>query len=61
MKEPEKDEFLRLPGLYRSWELHRVVIAGRRFRIEVAGSDETGAPLIAVYSAPLAETPEAGE
>lgn len=61
MNEPETKAFIRLPGLYRSWELHRVIIAWRRFRIEAAGRDETGAPLVAIYSAPIEETREAGE
>ena len=40
MREPDRDEFMRMPGVYRSWELHRVLIPGRRFRIEPAGRDE---------------------
>ncbi len=57
MREPERNEFIRMPGVYRSWELHRVLVPGRRFRIEAAGQDEDGAALIAVFSAPLdAET-----
>ena len=60
MREPDRDEFMRMPGVYRSWELHRVLVPGRRFRIEPAGRDEDGAPLIAVFSAALPVSGEPG-
>lgn len=43
------DEFLRLPGLFRRWELQDVVEAGPDFHFEEAGTASDGTPLIAVY------------
>ena len=53
MKEPERDDFLRLPGLYRAWELGEIMAPGRRYRIESAGLDAGGMALIAVFAAPV--------
>lgn len=43
------EEFLRLPGLFRRWELQDVVEAGPDFHFEKAGTTEDGTPLFAVY------------
>jgi hypothetical protein len=43
------EEFLRLPGLFRRWELQDVVQAGPDFHFEEAGATEDGTPLFAVY------------
>ena len=39
------DDFVRVPGLIRRWELEQVVTSGAEFRIEEAGelSDKTAA------------------
>ena len=47
---PDRDEeFLRLPGLFRRWELHEVVEAGPDFHFEEAGATDDGTPLFAIY------------
>jgi hypothetical protein len=43
------DEFLRLPGLFRRWELEQVVNPGTDFHLEEAGEASDGTPLFAVY------------
>ena len=43
------DEFVRLPGLFRRWEIERVLEAGQDFHIEEAGTASDGTPLFAVY------------
>lgn len=43
------EEFVRLPGLFRRWEIERVLAAGQDFHIEEAGSAADGTPLFAVY------------
>lgn len=47
--EPDSDEFLRLPGLFRRWELEQVLEPGFDFHIEEAGEASDGTPLFAVY------------
>ena len=42
-------EFLRLPGLFRRWEIEQVVEAGREFHIEEAGKACDGTQLFAVF------------
>lgn len=42
-------ELVRLPGLYRRWELPEVVRKHHAFRIEDAGVHEDGTPLLAIY------------
>jgi len=44
-------ELVRLPGLYRRWELPDVVKMHHAFRIEDAGTHEDGTPLLAIYAA----------
>ncbi|HQG03874.1 MAG TPA: hypothetical protein PK838_06080 [Thermoleophilia bacterium] len=43
------DDFVRLPGLFRRWELERVIEPGTDFHIEEAGTASDGTPLFAVY------------
>lgn len=45
----EPDEFLRLPGLFRRWEIEQVLDAGHDFHIEEAGTASDGTQLFAVY------------
>jgi hypothetical protein len=53
------DDFRRLPGLYRRWELTEVCEPNRNYRIEDAGTHSEGTPLLAIYvSDPV---PDAGE
>jgi len=44
------DEPVRLPGLYRAWEIGCLIRTGRRYSVEGAGATCDGAPLFAVYS-----------
>jgi hypothetical protein len=43
-------ELVRVPGLYRSWELPQVLRLHEAFQIEGAGAHEDGTPLLAIYS-----------
>lgn len=43
-------ELVRVPGLYRPWELPQVLRLHEAFQIEGAGAHEDGTPLLAVYS-----------
>jgi hypothetical protein len=46
----EKEEpFVRVPGLYRDWEIPHLVEPGSVLRVEEAGEAEDGTPLFAVY------------
>ena len=47
--ETERDEFVRLPGLFRRWELEHVVSPGIDFHLEEAGTASDGTPLFALY------------
>jgi hypothetical protein len=47
--EIESEEFARLPGLFRRWELEQVVVPGVDFHLEEAGTASDGTPLFAVY------------
>ena len=42
-------EFVRLPGLYRRWEIDRVIVPGKDFHIEEAGEAGDGTSLFVVY------------
>jgi hypothetical protein len=54
----ERDDFVRLPGLFRRWELEQVLIPGTDFHLEEAGSASDGTPLFALYRRePLNPTP----
>jgi len=43
------DEFVRLPGLFRRWEIEQVLEPGVDFHLEEAGEASDGTPLFAVY------------
>lgn len=41
---------IRLPGLYRAWELGQIMQPGCSYRIEAAGATVEGTPVFAVYA-----------
>jgi len=43
------DDFVRLPGLFRRWEIEQVLAPGADFHLEEAGDASDGTPLFAVY------------
>jgi hypothetical protein len=43
-------EMVRIPGLYRRWELSELVKSHHAYRVEDAGAHEDGTPLLAVYA-----------
>ena len=45
----EDDDFVRLPGLFRRWEIEQVVDPEAEFHIEGAGTSFDGTDLFAVY------------
>ena len=45
----EESEWLRLPGLFRRWELEQVMALDQEFLIEAEESDRQGTSLFAVY------------
>ncbi len=51
------EEFIRLPGLYRRWELEQVVNPGADFHLEEAGTASDGTQLLAVYRRERPSTP----
>ena len=53
------EDFRRLPGLYRRWELAEICEANRNYRVEDAGTDADGTPLLAIYVCD--PVPDAGE
>ena len=54
----ERDDFVRVPGLFRRWELEQVLVPGTDFHLEEAGSASDGTPLFALYRRePLNPTP----
>ncbi len=46
---PGDEDFIRLPGLFRRWEIEQVVDPGADFHLEEAGDASDGTPLFAVY------------
>ena len=40
---------VRLPGLFRRWELERVIEPGFEYRVEPWGQDASGCELVALY------------
>ena len=46
----DEGEMVRIPGLYRHWELPQILRMHEAFRIEAAGAHEDGTPLLAVFS-----------
>ncbi len=45
------EEMVRIPGLYRRWELAELLKNHRAYRVEDAGSHSDGTPLLAIYAA----------
>ena len=45
------EDFRRLPGLYRRWELTEVCQINCNYQIEDAGAHADGTPLLAIYVA----------
>ena len=43
------ERLLRLPGLFRRWEIAALLQPGEDYRLEDAGSTSDGTPLFAVY------------
>jgi hypothetical protein len=43
-------ELVRVPGLYRRWELPEILKNHRAYRIENAGAHGDGTPLVAIYA-----------
>ena len=43
------ESFLRLPGLFRRWELEQVFEGSEEFHISTAGETEDGTELFSVY------------
>jgi len=41
--------YVRLPGLYRRWEMEQVIEAGFEYRVEEWGKDASGCELFALY------------
>ena len=46
---PGDEDFIRLPGLFRRWELNDVIELGADFHLEDAGEAADGTQRIAVY------------
>jgi hypothetical protein len=47
----KRDDYEKLPGYFRAWDLAQVILAGRRYRIEDVGILADGGALFAVYVA----------
>jgi hypothetical protein len=45
----DPDAFVRLPGLFRRWEIEQVLAPGSEFHVEEAGEAADGTELFAVY------------
>ncbi|HLK13267.1 MAG TPA: hypothetical protein VKT78_00555 [Fimbriimonadaceae bacterium] len=58
----QSEDFLRLPGLFRRWEIEQVIQNSDEFHISAAGATEDGSDLFAVYcrERPLAPLIEGG-
>ena len=49
MPELAPDEFHRLPGLFRHWDLQQLLRGGDDYHVEYASLTEDGTPLFSVY------------
>jgi hypothetical protein len=47
--DPDPSDFIRLPGLFRRWELPQVIDLEAEFQFEEAGLAADGTRLIAIY------------
>ena len=45
----DPDDYEKLPGYFRAWDLAQVILAGRRYRIEDVGILPDGGALFAIY------------
>jgi hypothetical protein len=45
----DQDDYEKLPGYYRVWDLAQVILAGRNYRIEDVGVLSDGGALFAVF------------
>lgn len=54
---PGDEDFIRLPGLFRRWELNDVIDVGADFHLEDAGEAADGTQLIAIYRRERRSTP----
>ena len=45
----DDEDFERIPGLYRVWDLARVIVPGAVYRVEDAGLTQDGSALFAIY------------
>jgi hypothetical protein len=54
------EDFLRLPGLFRRWELEQVIEGSDEFHVSAAGATEDGAELFTVYYRERPLAPEVG-
>ena len=57
-EQSKPEEFVRLPGLFRRWELEEVLEVGTDFHLEEAGQTADGTQLLAVYWRPAAQAGE---
>ncbi|MFA4971354.1 MAG: hypothetical protein WC683_01990 [bacterium] len=48
-EDDDEDEFMRVPGLFRRWEIERVLEAGADYHLEDAGTTADGGQLYAVF------------
>ena len=48
----DENEFERIPGLYRAWDLGVLLEAGRAYWIEDGGRTDDGQPLFMVFVGP---------
>lgn len=46
-----EDDYEKLPGYYRPWDLAQVILAGRRYHIVDVGILSDGGALFAIYVA----------
>lgn len=49
----DTDQFARMPGLYRLWDIQFILCGGDEYRIHFAELTEDGTPLFAVYRKPV--------
>jgi hypothetical protein len=50
LTEDSDDDYRRLPGLYRCWDLQFLLSEGTDYRIDYAELTKDGTPLFAVYA-----------
>ena len=51
------ENYRRVPGLFRRWELTEVCEPNRNYQIEDAGAHADGTPLLAIYVSEPAQDP----